>query len=497
MPVAVAEIRDRAERLKGAIALERYETRAGLKDRSAFASIYDDHRFLLSPQVLPAIQRELSEAEGDRRRRLSALFGWVADQQVEAALAPLEDQLRAWEAGAVVALTNRDVPLRRVPAAIARAERRGERLAWETARNRRMEEASALQLDILHREREAVRQLGLGRYVEARERLAGLSFRAVERHAVEILARTEGAYRDAFLRQVSRRLGIEARAAARSDAVWLIGMRWLSQPFAITPLLSAVRRDLEHLGLPLPRGGAVRLDIDRRPLKETQSFCAAIRVPGDVVLVVSPIGGWADARALMHEIGHTLHFSHTSASLTWEDRALGDASVTETFAILFESLTLDRDWVERATGLSGPSLDEYLSLAGFLQLYRLRRQAAELLYELELASSERPSELAPRYVELLGEATGFAHDPQTHIEDVERGFWVARQLRAWMLASILQRALRDRFGEAWHRDPAAGPFLGEIMSEGQREDAGQLARQLGAERLDVKPLIATVERWVS
>ena len=67
-----------------------------------------------------------------------------------------------------------DLPLRRVPAAIARAEDRSERLTWQEARSRRVEEASALQLDILHREREAVRELGLGGYVDARERLAGL-----------------------------------------------------------------------------------------------------------------------------------------------------------------------------------------------------------------------------------------------------------------------------------------------------------------------------------
>ena len=62
MPFAVAEIRDRAKRLKSAIALERYEIRAGLKERSSFARIYDEHRFLLAPEVLPAIQRELAEA---------------------------------------------------------------------------------------------------------------------------------------------------------------------------------------------------------------------------------------------------------------------------------------------------------------------------------------------------------------------------------------------------------------------------------------------------
>lgn len=497
MPFNVSEIRDRAARLKSAIARERYEWRAGLKERSTFAGLYREHRFLFSPQVLPAIQRELAEAEGDERRRLESLFGWVAGQQVEADLAPLEDELRAWEGGVTVAILDREVPLRRVPAAIARAEHRGERLAWESARNRCVEEAAALQLDILHREREAVRQLGLGDYVEARERLAGLGLRALQRQAVDILTKTEAPYREAFLREVGRRCQIEARAAARSDAVWLIGMRWLAQPFAINPLLTAIRRDLERMGLPLPHDGSVRIDLDRRPLKDTASFCAAIQIPGDIVLVVSPSGGWTAARALLHEMGHALHFCYTSAALPWEDRALGDTSVTETYALLFEGLTLDRGWVEPATGLTGQALEDYLSLAGFLQLYRLRRQAAEFLYEMELAATDAASDMAVRYVELLGEATGFAHDPQTHLEDVRRGFWVARQLRGWMLSSVLRRTLRDRFGQSWHREPASGAFLGELLSAGQRENAGQLARQLGEAGLTPDALIEEVGGWVS
>ncbi len=497
MAFDVGEIRDRAQRLKSAIALERYETRAGLKERSAFKRLYDDHQFLLAPQVLPAIQRELAEAGGDERRRLGSLFNWVAGQHVEAALAPLEDELRAWEAGATVVLADREVPLRGVEAAVARANRRGERLAWEAARNRRVEDAAALRLDILHREREAVGQLGMGTYVEARERLAGLNLRGLEREAVEILARTESAYREAFLREVGRRIGIESRSAARSDAVWLIAMRWLSQPFAMSPLLTRLRRDLEQMGLPLPRDGVVRMDLDRRPLKEGMSFCAAIQVPGDVVLVVSPVGGWGDARSLLHEIGHTLHFAYTSPALPWEDRALGDTAVTETFALVFECLTLDRGWVERTTGLSGSVLDEYLALAAFLQLYRVRRHAAQFLWEMELAAAERPGELASRYADLLGQATGFAHDPLTFIEDVRRGFWVARQLRSWMLSALMTAALHDRFGPQWYQDAVAGQFLGEILSEGQREDASQLATQLGEDRLTAARLLERFDRWLS
>ncbi|MFV1987427.1 MAG: hypothetical protein ACC682_09095 [Gemmatimonadota bacterium] len=496
MPLDVAEIRERAERLKSAIAFERYQTRSGLRERSAFATIFDEHRFLLAPDVLPSIQRELAEAEGDRRRRLQALFGWVADQRVESGLAPLEDELRAWEASVSVSLRDGDLPLRRVPAAIARAEERGERLAWEAARNRRVEEASALRLDVLHREREAVHELGLGGYVEARERLAGMGLRALERQAVEILAGTEAPYRAAFLSEVGRRLQIEARSAARSDAVYLMGMRWLAQPFALNPLLSRIRDGLDTMGLPLPKDG-VRFDFDRRPLKESKSFCAAIRVPGDVILVVSPIGGQADARALLHEIGHALHFSYTSPSLPWEDRALGDTSVTETFALLFEGLTLDREWSAGVSGLGGVTLDRYVSLSRFLYLYRLRRRAAQFLYEMELAATDEPSRMAPRYSELLGQATGFAHDPQTFIEDVRRGFWVARQLRASMLVALLRRALNQRFGDAWFGEPAAGAFIGELLSAGQRESAVQLAEQLGESALTPAALIADVERWFS
>lgn len=496
MPFEVAEIRERAERLKSAIALERFQIRAGLKERSAFAAIYDEHRFLMSPEVLPAIQRELAEAEGARRIRRKNLFSFIASQQVEAEIAPLEDELRGWEAGATVGAAAGDLPLRRVPAAIARAENRGERLEWQEARNRRVEEASALQLDILHREREAVRELGLGGYVDARERLAGLGLRALERQAVEILARTEEMYREAFLREVGGRVGIEARSAVRSDAVWLMGMRWLAQPFALNPLLGRIRRDLERIGLPLRKDG-VRLDLDRRPLKEVNSFCAAIRVPGDVVIVLSPLGGQADARALMHEIGHALHFAYTSPSLPWEERALGDTSVTEAFALLFETLTLHRGWAGSASGLGGVTLEGYLSLARFLHLYRLRRQAAEFLYEMEIAATDEPSRMAPRYTQLLSEATGFAHVSQTYIEDVRRGFWVARQLRGAMLSSILRRALRERFGDEWYLESAAGAFIGELMSAGQREDAVQIAAQLGESALTPSSLMEDIEGWIA
>ena len=495
MPFRVAEIRDRAQRLQSALARAYYRLRSGLDERSSLASLYRQHRLLLSPGVLQAIQRDLSEAYGAERRRLKTLFNWVAGQQIEAELAPLDDELRSWETGATVSLGEREIPLRRVPDWIVRAEDRGERLGWEAARHGRIEEAAALRLDVVHRGREAVVQLGLGAYAESRERLAGLDLARLEREASAILQGTEARYRQMFAEEADRRIDASGGPPSRADARWLMGMRWLGRHFEIEPFAVHLRRAIEGMGLGRVFDRSVRVDIDRRPLKDERSFTAAIDVPGDVRLVVSPLGGWIDVRRLLHETGHALHYTHASTALSWEERVLGDDSIGESFGLVFDSLTLDRGWVESVTGLKGAVLEDYRQLAGFLRLYRLRRDVARLLWELELARAERPGEQAERYAALLSEATGFAHHPGTYLTDHRRGFQAARRLRGWMLSSIIIDRLNKRFGAEWHRSVAAGKFLLEVLSAGRREDAAQLAPQFGVEGLTPETLLQRVERW--
>ncbi len=65
-----------------------------------------------------------------------------------------------------------------------------------------------------------------------------------------------------------------------------------------------------------------------------------------------------------------------------------------------------------------------------------------------------------------------------------------------MLSAILHRVLLSRFDVEWYRNPAAGLFLAEILSAGQREDGGQLATQLGADGLAPEPLLEAVNEWL-
>ena len=64
-----------------------------------------------------------------------------------------------------------------------------------------------------------------------------------------------------------------------------------------------------------------------------------------------------------------------------------------------------------------------------------------------------------------------------------------------MLSAIMLDGLYERFGTGWYRDRAAGQFMGEILSAGQRDDASQLASQLGDERLTPGPLLRRASEW--
>ena len=92
------------------------------------------------------------------------------------------------------------------------------------------------------------------------------------------------------------------------------------------------------------------VDAEPRPKKTPRAFCAPVRVPEEVYLVLTRIGGREDYETLMHEAGHAEHFSHVDPALPVEHRYLGDNSVTEGFAFLFQHLTEDPAWLEHPPG---------------------------------------------------------------------------------------------------------------------------------------------------
>ena len=125
-------------------------------------------------------------------------------------------------------------------------------------------------------------------------------------------------------------------------------------------------------------------------------------VPDEVHLVMALVGGRDDYEVLMHEAGHAHHYSRVARELPVEARYLGDNSVTEGFAFLFQHLVSTPEWL-RATlrvGDAGP----VISHSRAVRLVMLRRYCAKLLYEIELHAGELDGSAPGRYASLLSQA---------------------------------------------------------------------------------------------
>ena len=194
-------------------------------------------------------------------------------------------------------------------------------------------------------------------------------------------------------------------------------------------------------------------------------------------------GGRDDYAALFHEAGHTEHYAHVDATLPFEFRHLGDNSVTEGFAFLFEHLTEDPAWLEAILGRAR---------LGRVRRLHARQQArvpAPLRGEagIRAGAARRRARCrrCPRSTRgLLGDALAVEWPARTWLSDVDPGYYAANYLRAWAFETRLRKLLRERFGDEWFTEPAAGALLREIWSEGQRLDADELLAQVTGERID-------------
>ncbi|MEJ2313157.1 MAG: hypothetical protein P8Y11_12225, partial [Gemmatimonadales bacterium] len=412
MRLGVPEIRERAERFDSALEEETYRTRAGLKTRPEFRALFNADAVLAGPDLIPSIERRLAEAEGEDERCLRMLLEWAAGFHMRSAIARLDDEYWAWEASSALERDGRALPLRQMARSVASESERAVRLESEVGRNEMLEELIPMQIDRVARARDAMADLGYGSFVEAKERLCGFSVRNLAADLRRFMDETRDAYFDLHTYHLKRYLDISAAEAEVTDRRWLSRMSWLDEYFDRPRVIDRAHQDLREMGLLTEDGHGIERDFEARPLKRAGSFCATIEIPDRVVICLAPTGGRPDCVSYMRELGLALHAVHTDPDLIYEYRALGDASVSQAFGILFYRLMQNRTWLERVTGLEGDALEEYLLLARFLDLCRQRRNAAILSYELIVLGSSHTSDLADTYVELLLEATGFRHDPR-------------------------------------------------------------------------------------
>lgn len=503
------ELPRRAEEFWIDLSREQYRALAGLEPHPRLAEIYSRYADLFQDDVLaelagaspPATPRGSESparaTESDEERRCRHLREFLLTSRAEMAVGKVMEERLAWEAAKELVIDSERVPYRQASAAMAATEDAQRRWRIERARLEALREIERVDRERFQREWDAYAGAVGGDYVGGWRQLNAIDLEALAGDAAEMLEVTEHLYRDLLTYELPRRLGLKPGEARAADRMRLERAPWFDAHFAVAEPLALAQRQLGELGLELEAEGRVRLDLEMRPAKWARAFCAPIRVPQEVFLVISPTGGWRDWFAFFHELGHAQHFGRVDPALPFEDRVLGDASVTEAYARLFERLTTDPVWLERYLALKGEACREFVRLATLVDLVHLRRQAGKLLYELELHGGRDFAGMPSRYAEIVTTATALRHDPAAYLDDVDPRFYCARYLRAWALHSVLVQALRDAFDEDWFRNPRAAPFLLELFAVGLRDDADTVARRVSGKPLSFERVITYLEDTIA
>jgi hypothetical protein len=455
----------RAESCWTELSRAQYQALAGLRPHADLQSIHRRWAPLFDDAALAELRAGAGSGDAGAARRSRHLLEFLVTTRAELATATLLDERWGWESTRLLPFGDRPVGVRQAPRVLADTADRSARWTLEDARLAALAEVEPLDRRRLEEEW-AVYGAATGRdYVGAWESLSGIAVAPVLDAARSLLAATADAYRDRLAAALRRQLGLEPGAVRAVDRLRLERAVHLDAHLAGAEPLALARRQLGELGMPLD-GGRVRLDLEARPAKWSRAFCAVIRVPDEIVLVVTPAGGWRDWYAFFHELGHALHLSHVDAALPFEDRALGDISLSEAFARLFEVAAGQPSWLRRYLGLGQRAAAAFADTAALLDLVRMRRQAAKLIYELELHRGGFDG-MPARYAEIMTDATGFRHDPASYLDDLDPHLYCVRYLRSWALEAMLAEMLRDRFDEDWFRNPRAGPYLLELFAAGQ------------------------------
>jgi oligoendopeptidase F len=376
-----------------------------------------------------------------------------------------------------------EIPYRMLRPRLMNEDDRGVRERVEAARNELTEEhLNPLELQAAQVVQREIRRLGAKSYADL-YRSFGLPLDDLAEQCRRLLADTEDLWERTGDRFFRSRIGLGLDEVTRWDVgrAWR-GVEWDSA-FPAAGMLPALEATLAGFGIDLREQPNVELDLEERPNKDPRAFCSPIEVPGRVVLVLKPQGGPDDWRALFHEAGHTEHFAHTDASLSPEERRLGDNAVTEGWAMLLEYLTTEPAWLERQLDFSRPY--EFAAEGAAQLLWIVRRYSAKLLYELEFHAADDVTALRPRYVELLGDATKVEPSASDYLGDIDDSFYASEYLRAWAFEAQLRAYLRERFGNAWFSRREAGSLLRELWAEGQKPTADELLRDVAGERLEL------------
>jgi hypothetical protein len=480
--------RRRAEDFIGALDLEYYEHFSGRKAQCDTAAVYDRFPELFTREAIDELEEIYAVAVDDEKLRLAYLLAFAVDGFMGEQTKHLGDEVANTEGETTIVVDGETIGLRQASVVQGNEPDRARRGRIQAARLAATASRLNPLLDTLWRRcHDLALELGYPDYKELYATVRGLDYDHLRAELETFLADTAGLYERVMDRLVRERLDMRLADLSFADLPHLWRARGFDGVFRADALLPTLSATLGGLGIDLAAQPNVHLDTEVRKLKSPRAFCAPVRVPGEIYLVVLPHGGQDDYAMLLHEAGHTEHYAHVRPDLAFEYRHLGDNAVTEAFAFLLDHLLVSREWLSTVLGYAESG--DFLRFSAVNDLYFMRRYAAKLAYETTLhAQTGSLDGMAAEYSRRLSDATLVTVPEENYLADLDEGFYCASYLRAWMLEGAFRVMLQQRFGREWFARGDAGDWLRSLWAEGQHLTAERLLLRHGGGRLNADPL---------
>ncbi len=471
-------VRNRADRFIAELDEEFYLHYAGLKEELELGAIYDRYSELTRLEQAQALGQTANGDRGIRELWRFSAEGYLSDLTREQA-----EKIASLEASLEATVDGEAIPFRMLRPAMANEPDRDKRERIDRARVELTEEhLNPLYAEGVHIVHDGVEQLDAPNYADLYRKF-GFRLDELADQCRALLDSTEKVFEQAADKLFRARVGVSLDEAQRWDVIRTFRAPEWDPQFPMEKMLPALEATLADMGIDLKAQKNVELDVEQRPKKSPRAFCAPIEVPGRVVLVIQPMGGADDWRALFHEAGHTEHYANTSADLIMEEKRLGDVAVTEGWAMLMQHLTDDPAWLSKRLDFPKPREFE---IEGTTQLlYMVRRYSAKLLYEIEFHEAEDPTKLANRYVDILGDALKIEPAAADYLADIDSSFYVTGYLRSWAFEAQFRTHLRERYGSEWFAKREAGSLVRELWETGMSMNADEMLNEVTGQEIDM------------
>ncbi len=482
--IELDQIRNDIEMCERGLNEEYYLNWAGLKDELDTASVMEKCPSLGDREAVDHVAARLQIAEPGEERRLRYMYHTIAHFYISNLVKDLTDAKETEEAKLTIKVDDEDMAYRMSGVTMVNEDNRPRRHAIYEARLKAADGLNVILKERMGRMHDVAKDLGYANYAKLYGKLKGINFTNLLSEVNEFKKRTDKLYREK-MSEMTEKLELRLEEANGHDISYSIRAKQFDSYFEKGKSLPALKSTLMGIGIDLDAQSNIVVDTEEREKKTPRAFCAPLEVPNKVMLVTMPMGGHSDYSSLFHEAGHAEHFGNVNPEEPMEFKYLGDNSVTESFAFIFDHLLADRNWLNEFIKM--PNVDEYLHHAFVEKMFFVRRYGAKLEYEMKLHTEGLPG-MDQVYKSVLEDSMIFKHPEEHYLLDVDDGFYCAQYLRAWIFEAQLKDLMKEKYGEKWFLNPKSGKYLSNLWSVGQKYDVIELAQNEGFQGLDAEPL---------